>query len=290
MGIRFHCPNGHKLNVKSFLAGKKGSCPDCGVKLRIPERSEPGLDSGINEEQPAKSPAPAAAATVPPAVAHPAVAPAALAPAVLATPATNLQPAVMPHPAPRPAVIPAGVPVSPTGYPLPSGPVAAVTMPPPYGMPTGPAPAARMPQPPPAPPPMPGMGGAPNDPITENPLATWFVRPPSGGQFGPARGEVMRKWLTEGRVTNDSLVWREGWADWLPATEVFPQLGKPATAGLFGVQPLGASTGTKSTASIPAAKKSSGAMAAAILVFLALICLLLVGVLVVVLSGGISST
>lgn len=36
MGIRFLCPNGHKLNVKAELAGKRGSCPECGAKLVIP--------------------------------------------------------------------------------------------------------------------------------------------------------------------------------------------------------------------------------------------------------------
>src|SRR5688500_2225794 len=40
MGIKFRCPNGHKLNVKSFLAGKRGVCPDCQATFRIPE--EPG--------------------------------------------------------------------------------------------------------------------------------------------------------------------------------------------------------------------------------------------------------
>src|SRR5687768_3987482 len=40
MGIKFHCPNGHKLNVKSFLAGKKGVCPKCGTRVRIPAVSE----------------------------------------------------------------------------------------------------------------------------------------------------------------------------------------------------------------------------------------------------------
>jgi hypothetical protein len=39
MGIRFYCPNGHKLNVKSYLAGKRGICPNCGAKLLIPEQS-----------------------------------------------------------------------------------------------------------------------------------------------------------------------------------------------------------------------------------------------------------
>ena len=39
MGIRFYCPNGHKLNIKEKLAGKRGICPQCGVKLLIPLKS-----------------------------------------------------------------------------------------------------------------------------------------------------------------------------------------------------------------------------------------------------------
>lgn len=39
MGIRFLCPNGHKLNVKSFLAGKRGLCPQCDAKFLVPEVS-----------------------------------------------------------------------------------------------------------------------------------------------------------------------------------------------------------------------------------------------------------
>ena len=52
----------------------------------------------------------------------------------------------------------------------------------------------------------------------------WYVRPPSGGQFGPAAGDLMRTWLSEGRVSADSLVWREGWRDWQEAATVFPKL------------------------------------------------------------------
>ncbi len=37
MGIRFQCPNGHKLHVKEFLAGKRGICPECNVKFLVPE-------------------------------------------------------------------------------------------------------------------------------------------------------------------------------------------------------------------------------------------------------------
>lgn len=36
MGIRFFCPNGHKLNVKAHLAGKTGFCPECGARVQIP--------------------------------------------------------------------------------------------------------------------------------------------------------------------------------------------------------------------------------------------------------------
>jgi hypothetical protein len=40
MGIRFNCPNGHKLNVKEFLAGKRGVCPQCGAKFIIPSPTD----------------------------------------------------------------------------------------------------------------------------------------------------------------------------------------------------------------------------------------------------------
>lgn len=38
MGIRFFCANGHKIHVKEFLAGKRGICPECGVKVDIPDK------------------------------------------------------------------------------------------------------------------------------------------------------------------------------------------------------------------------------------------------------------
>ena len=40
MGIRFSCSNGHKLNIKTELAGRKGFCPQCGVAVRIPRENE----------------------------------------------------------------------------------------------------------------------------------------------------------------------------------------------------------------------------------------------------------
>jgi len=41
MGIRFLCEHCSKrLNIKSFLAGKKGICPHCGGRIRIPYKNE----------------------------------------------------------------------------------------------------------------------------------------------------------------------------------------------------------------------------------------------------------
>jgi hypothetical protein len=74
-----------------------------------------------------------------------------------------------------------------------------------------------------------GTQTAPFDPLAEAGDVVWYVRPTSGGQFGPANSDVMRAWLTEGRVNSDALVWREGWREWQEAGNVFPQLA-PAQA------------------------------------------------------------
>ncbi|WP_145343815.1 DUF4339 domain-containing protein [Rosistilla ulvae] len=49
----------------------------------------------------------------------------------------------------------------------------------------------------------------------------WYVRPPSGGQYGPAGGALMQQWIQEHRVVPGSLVWRDGWAQWQAAEDVF---------------------------------------------------------------------
>ncbi len=74
-----------------------------------------------------------------------------------------------------------------------------------------------------------GLGGraAAQDPLAEAAGAVWYVRPPSGGQFGPADATIMRRWLAEGRIGSDALVWREGWAEWNRAQAVFASLDAP---------------------------------------------------------------
>jgi hypothetical protein len=52
MGIRFLCPNGHKLNVKEFLAGKRGICPDCDAKFIVPAESGGQVEALTEMESP----------------------------------------------------------------------------------------------------------------------------------------------------------------------------------------------------------------------------------------------
>ena len=52
----------------------------------------------------------------------------------------------------------------------------------------------------------------------------WFVRPPSGGQFGPAPSQLLVNWIAESRVTWDSFLWRDGLAHWQLASELLPEL------------------------------------------------------------------
>lgn len=66
--------------------------------------------------------------------------------------------------------------------------------------------------------------------ISEAPNAAWYVRPPSGGQYGPAIGTVFWDWLNEKRVGESSLVWREGWGTWQTAKDVFPDFFRAVSA------------------------------------------------------------
>ena len=73
MGIRFLCPNGHKLNVKAHLAGMRGICPHCAVRFLVPAKSGGRAEAISDEPAPARaqpeaaaSPATATAVAPPP--------------------------------------------------------------------------------------------------------------------------------------------------------------------------------------------------------------------------------
>lgn len=193
MGIKFLCPNGHKLNVKAFLAGKKGVCPECRQRFVIPIESMPkqrvesiGISTAGAEEDVAQD-APDEPIEIGSAQAY--------------SQAAHGQ------------AIPMGTSVGMSG----GGAVVADA----HESMKGGAPIHSAP----VAPPMPTMSPAPAvDPLEEAPNAQWYVRPPTGGQFGPARAELLRRWISEGRVSGDSLVWREGWTDWKPAS-ILPGVG-----------------------------------------------------------------
>lgn len=169
MGIKFRCHGcDKKLHVKAFLAGKRGVCPHCGAKVRIPEVDEQGAQS---DGKVAKS-------------SH------------TSKPSTSATAAASNHTDSRHAPTPTAARSSTrSALKQRKSPSSVAT-------------------------------DAP-DAILEAPEAVWYVRPPSGGQYGPADADIMRRWLEEGRVSADSLVWREGWDDWRTGDAVFPSLRSP---------------------------------------------------------------
>lgn len=68
--------------------------------------------------------------------------------------------------------------------------------------------------------------------IADSPESVWYVRNRAGGQYGPAVGAIMRTWLQEGRVSRECYVWREGWAHWRQANDVFPHWFEPRANGV----------------------------------------------------------
>ncbi len=188
MGIRFACFECKKpLNIKTELAGKRGVCPQCGTRFRIPEHDTdyaiPIVEPDSNQAQ-ASSPA---------AGSH----------------ALNLQDPETPPDVSTPALRSVNV-ATRSGASIGSEPL---------------------------------MTGMPS--LLNDPHATWYVRPPSGGQYGPATGDILRQWISEGRLTPTTLVWRDGWAQWRAANEALVEFGaspkspaKPLTESIVASTPL----------------------------------------------------
>ncbi len=134
----------------------------------------------------------------------------------------------------------------------------------------------------------------------------WYVRPASGGQFGPADDALVHQWAGEGRLAGDSHVWRTGWPEWRRASDVpehFPELATQSTASAAlptnsdyndstnagGTQSAEAADVSLATARYKRRKmrsKRSQQLAAAVLVLLTVV---LAGVLVWVLVSSTSS-
>ncbi|MDO4575065.1 MAG: DUF4339 domain-containing protein [Planctomycetia bacterium] len=219
MGIRFYCPNGHKLNVKEFQAGQRGMCPRCGASMTIPlESTRPAgsKDLPIAAEWEAKA---RREGTLPQnfdaqvssssgiinlnAIHTGLFSEAGEQQAVGAIGMSNV-PADIPKEHLEPSAetsVPSATPANATPGPVP--------MPP---LPTVEPPKPQLPDP------------------FEGPADTvWYVRPSAGGQYGPVDREAIKVWLSEGRIVADTLVWREGWAEWKRGDETFEALA-PAPA------------------------------------------------------------
>jgi hypothetical protein len=52
MGIVAYCPSGHRMKVKDELAGRKGICPQCGSRFRIPYESQEAPAGGGSTRPP----------------------------------------------------------------------------------------------------------------------------------------------------------------------------------------------------------------------------------------------
>lgn len=170
MGIHFRCHHcEHELHVKDFQAGKRGRCPECKGKFRIPPTDAPHsldpdapLDDSLAKTENRKSDSVAASATRPAQT------------ALVPTEEKLEKPKLEPQTQAVETIV----------------------------------------QPPKQEPPLPRALQTAADSV-------WYVRPPSGGQFGPAPSSTMWQWLGENRVGRDALVWCEGWPEWLIAENVF---------------------------------------------------------------------
>jgi hypothetical protein len=240
MGIKFRCEGcDKKLHVKAFLAGKRGVCPHCGAKIRIPQEDAAPSTSGDQQRTSpqAASPAPQPRST------------------------DTSQPKATPH------------------EPRKTKSTSAVKQ-------RRPSTAKKN-----------ETAEPPEDAISEAPEAVWYVRPPSGGQYGPAAAEIMRRWLNEGRVSGDSLVWREGWEDWRTGDAVFPSLrpvpqptatSGPAAAPFEERPGEDITVGDKSTAARHVRTRHpsrSNARNVAIVAVLSILCVALLVALVVILRS-----
>jgi hypothetical protein len=103
----------------------------------------------------------------------------------------------------------------------------------------------------------------------------------------------MRRWLEEGRVSADSLVWREGWPDWKPAGPVFPGLGANEQPLPTAVDPRGGVDEFAVATDVTGAKRHRGRPPTknrgrniAIVVSLTLVCAALIVALFLVLRGN----
>ena len=124
--------------------------------------------------------------------------------------------------------------------------------------------------------------------------AKWYVRPPAGGQYGPADRGTLDQWIEEGRVAPQALVWRDGWPQWRAAAEALPdrmaQLERaapppvgpdsPPPTDAVSVGPSGDEIAVRGEASLGANRRVKNGRRVAVLIGLTVLLVCLIGVLV----------
>lgn len=295
MGIRFLCEAcGKKLNVKDNLAGKKGRCPKCNEKILIPVESS--LENAVagrtdapigesekhNQSSQNRSAKSSSLSRDKKVTAHSSTA---AGPSDSQSRPNSLD---TKRNKTGPNSTSSHSPPSKTGSRVPDVP------PIPNATPTPKAPSDEK-QVPEVPPALnqeePDSAASQIDSaFDEAPDASWFVRPVSGGQFGPADANTMKSWLSEGRIGRDSYVWREGWDDWENAEKVFElefQGANAASEPSREPDPKSQSTSNLNIAYHRRARQKAKTMGIILIVALVLLTIALAVLLVLVANGTI---
>ncbi len=277
MGIRFFCEAcGTKLNIKDDLAGKKGRCPKCNEKIMIPMQST--LQKTVERDR----------------VSAPVNQP-------IGDPKQELEDSVRRRSSPLEksggeksgGEKSGGTP--PTTAQDPSSAASTSSILERQTGEIGPRNKVTQDESAPELPPIPAAGTPetrrPKSAFDEAPNASWFVRPTSGGQFGPADANAMKSWLSEGRVGRDSLVWREGWEEWESAEKIFELefqgFSEPKNSTPSVVNSKPEATSGSNIAYHQMARKKAKTMGIILIVALLLLSVVLVVVLVLVANGTI---
>lgn len=221
MGIRFYCPNGHKLNVKSELAGKVGICPKCQARMTIPTESVcEATGKGASEGTAAD--------------------------ATFGTSDENGE---------RLGGEAAGTDAQnttsvdePSGKFFLNGERAEAAL----GDVLRRAVDGSAQN---------GRGSARFDDAEplRDPRLLWYVRSRDNQQYGPATGDVMTSWINERRIGPQTLVWREDWSAWQEAGRVFPELERVFAGVETAPSENGSASGASAFASLAEAAQNSGA-------------------------------
>ena len=62
--------------------------------------------------------------------------------------------------------------------------------------------------------------------VKENKPDQWFLQTPDGSQYGPVVRDELDQWFTEGRVSVECQLLKEGSAQWQWAADLYPELSK----------------------------------------------------------------